>query len=79
MDAQKRSTGLVAVRSVAKMGVVVVHLWWLEGGAAQVKGLSNRQKTILSLHINRMDGQNSAYTQQEQIMTNLHILTGEMA
>ena len=55
---------------LAKMGIVVAHL---DGGAAQVKPMSNRQKTTLSPHIDRMDGQNSACTEQEQIILHMYI------
>ena len=57
VDAQKRSTGLVAVRGVAKMGVVVAH-FMVVGRWCSSNALSNRQNKDQSLHINRMAGQN---------------------
>jgi hypothetical protein len=53
-------------------------LWWLEGGAAQVKGASNRQKKYLQRHINRTAAQNSTGTVHQRIIMFMYILTGTL-
>jgi hypothetical protein len=52
-------------------------LWWLEGGAAQVKGASNHQKN-LQRQINRTAEQISTGTVHQRIMIFMYILTGNL-
>jgi hypothetical protein len=64
--------------AVEQKWVLWLHdLWWLEGGAAQVKGASNRQKN-LQRHINRRDAQISTGTVHQRFVIFMYILTGTL-
>ena len=76
-----RSDELVWLRcAVEQIWVLWLHdLWWLEGGAVQVKGASNRQKKSVAPH--EQDGctnLNWYGAVHQRIMIFMYILTGNL-